>query len=186
MRIPALTFAALLAAGSTALAATPAPAPRPQRTPVRIDIGKITPKQVFPKEKLHTEFVVEVNKLGQVTRVRSGKSCPDLRFNAQTYGNALQSYIRTPDGRAISGLYRLTYDYDPQTQRVRRDVSLVRVGGVDPNAEGAAIQMMKLAAKQHAAPHPGKQAAAPEPRPAPSVDAARLPDLPQVMQTPRP
>jgi hypothetical protein len=186
VRIVVLTLAAFLAAGATTFAASPSPAPRPASTPARIDIGKITPKWVFPKVKLHTEFVVEVNKLGQVTRVRSGKSCPNPTFNAQTYGNALQTFIRTPDGQAVSGLFRLTYDYNPQTQRVHREVALIQVGGVDANAEGAAVEMLRLAAKQHPSPHGDKQAAASAPHPAPTVNAARLPDLPQVMQTPRP
>jgi hypothetical protein len=184
MRIPALTLAALLAAGTVVSAATPAP--RPAQTPQRINLEKVTPKELFPKKNLHTEFVVEVNKLGQVTRVRSGKSCPDLTFNAQTYGNALQAFIRTPDGQAISGLYRLTYDYDPKTQRVHRDVALVRAGGVNANAEGAAVQMLRVAAKPRRSPHPAKPTGSPAPHPAASVNVnvQRMPDLPQVMQTP--
>lgn len=184
MRVPALTLAALIAASSVASAATPKPAPRGEQTPLPIDLGKVTPKRLFPKVKLHTEFVVEVNKLGQVTRIRSGKSCPDLTYNAQTYGNALQAFIRTPDGDAIPGVYRLTYDYDPKTQRIHRDVALLWAGGVNANAEGAAIQMMKVAAKSHPAARSAKVVVTPAPHPAPTVNIQRMPDLPQVMQSP--
>lgn len=184
MRITILALAAFLAAGTAASAATPPPAAHPAPAPVPVDLRKVTPRQLAPKVKLHTEFVVEVNKLGQVTRVRSGRSCPDLRFNAQTYGNALQAFIRTPDGRAISGVYRLTYDYDPKTQKVRRDVALLWAGGVNANAEGAATQMMKLAAKQAARDRAKQATAPPAPQPAPTFNSARLPDLPEVMQTP--
>jgi hypothetical protein len=102
-----------------------------------------------PTTAVHTEFVVEVNRKGQVTRVKSGKSCPDLSFNAMTYGNALQAYIRTPDGRAISGVYRLAYDYDPRTKRVRRSVALLHAGGVDPNKLGAVDEMAIVSARHH-------------------------------------
>lgn len=96
-----------------------------------------SPAPLLPRVKLHTEFLVEVNKLGQVTQVHAGKTSPDPTFNAQTYGNALQAFIRTTDGKVVLGTYRLSYDYDPQTQRVRRTVALVKVGGVDPDAQGA-------------------------------------------------
>jgi hypothetical protein len=108
-----------------------------------------------PTTAVHTEFVVEVNRKGQVTRVKSGKSCPDLSFNAMTYGNALQAFIRTPDGRAISGVYRLAYDYDPKTRRVRRSVALLHAGGVDPDKLGAVDEMAILNARHHGpAPSP--------------------------------
>jgi len=55
----------------------------------------------FPASQEHTEFVVEVNAKGQVTRVRSGRASPDAAFNTMTYGNALQVFIRTQDGKAI-------------------------------------------------------------------------------------
>jgi hypothetical protein len=180
VRVPALTLAALIAASAVASAATPKPTPTP------IDLRKVTPKRLFPKARLHTEFIVEVNKRGQVTRIRSGNGSADPTFNAQTYGNALQAFIRTPDGNAISGVYRLTYDYDPKTSNVHRDVALMWPGGVDANAEGAAIRMMKVAAKPRPTVRAAKLAATPTPapRPAPSVNAQRMPDLPQVMQSP--
>ena len=121
--------ALLAVAGAAALiAATPAP----EGTPVRIDVMKLQPKELLPTVPLHTEFVVEVNRLGQVVRVRSGKSSKNDAYNAQTYGNALQAFIRKPDGKVVLGTYRLTYDYSPKTGRVRRDVALVKAGGVNP------------------------------------------------------
>jgi hypothetical protein len=97
-----------------------------------------------PDRAEHTEYVVEVNKMGQVARVRAGKSSPDAAFNAMTYGNALQVFIRTPDGKAVSGTYRLSYDYDPKSRNVRRTVALIHAGGVDPNAIGAVNAMAEI------------------------------------------
>jgi hypothetical protein len=102
------------------------------------------PTPRLPTTRLHTEFVVEVNKKGQVVRVKSGKSCPNLTFNAQTYGNVLQIWIRKPNGTAIVGLYRVVYDYNPQNQHVQRHVALVRTGGDWGNKEGAANQMLDI------------------------------------------
>ena len=110
-----------------------------------------------PTTPQHTEFVVETNRKGQVVRVRSGKSAPDLFFNAQTYGNALQTFIRKPDGSAVAGTYRLSYDYTPRDQRVRRTVQLLRAGYVNPEALGAVdVEAEKLRREQqrHAAPAP--------------------------------
>ena len=108
-------------------AATPSPSPAPKHTqrPVRIDVTKVQPKSLLPKHGEHTEYVVEINKQGQVSRVRSSRTSDSATFNAQTYGNALQAFIRTPDGHVVVGTYRLTYDFDPKTARVRRDVSLL-------------------------------------------------------------
>ena len=53
--------------------------------------------------KLHVEMFVEVNKLGQVSRVRSIKPSQDAQFDAHMYGNALQAFIRTPDGNVVVG-----------------------------------------------------------------------------------
>jgi hypothetical protein len=97
-----------------------------------------------PDRAEHSEFVVEVNKKGQVARVRAGKYSSDAAFNAMTYGNALQVFIRTPDGRAVPGTYRLNYDYDPKSRNVRRTVTLLRAGGVDPNAIGAVNAMAEI------------------------------------------
>ena len=183
MRRPAWLAAALAVCGALAgLSGGPAVAATAAPAPARVDVTKIQPKALLPKTKLHTEFVVETNKYGQVVRVRSGKSSPNTGFNTQTYGNALQAFIRTPDGRAIPGSYRLTYDYDPRTERVRRDVALLHAGGVNPNAKGAATSMMEIARKNSHNLTPQQQT----PMPAPSVNLKRLPDLPQVMNTPHP
>ncbi len=174
-------------AAFTLLAATPAPHP----TPYRIDLTKIQPKSLLPKVPLHTEFVVAVNKMGQVTRIISGKPSKDRTYNIQTAGNALQAFIRTPDGKAIPGSYRLTYDYSPKTTRIHRDVALVKAGGVDPNAEGAVYQMMddvkkheKAAAKAAHTPAPERTAAVtPGPQP---TGTLHLPSLQQITKTPSP
>jgi hypothetical protein len=118
-----------------------------------------------PNAPVHTDFTVEVNGKGQVTRVRKGKSCPDLAFNAMTYGNALQTFIRTEDGRAIAGTYLLSYDFDPKTKLVRRSVALLKAGGVDSNRQGAVDEMAAIAHRSH-----GKA-----PTPAPSTSP--LPDF---------
>jgi hypothetical protein len=170
-----VALAALLAAVSqAAFAATPTPAPATSARPVRIDVTKIQPKSLLPKHVEHTEFVVEVNKLGQVTRIRSQRPSDNPTFNAQTYGNALQTFIRTPDGHVVLGIYRLTYDFDPKTARVRRDVSLVRQGGVNPDAKGAALVLSEKARM-----HPG--ASDIMPRPQSSVDPQTLPELRSVI-----
>lgn len=106
---------------------------------------------------LHSEVVVEVNKKGQVVRVKSTKPSKLRSFNIQTYGNALQMWIRKPDGTATVGLYRVIYDYSPKSQDVTRRVSLVSAGGNWGNDEGAANVMMDLAKKQAAAAHKAQQ-----------------------------
>ena len=185
MRVPVLAAAAVLAASGFASAATPAPhakAPAaPATAPARVNVESLQPKSLFPKVPLHTELIVEVNKLGQVSRVRSIKPSKNVPFNTHAYGNALQAFIRTPDGNVVLGSYRLSYDYDPKTQRIHRDVALVSRGGVDPNRIGAAAEMMDIAKNNHnKTPPPGLFS----PAPAPSV--RRLPDLKHVMESPTP
>jgi hypothetical protein len=104
---------------------------------------------VVPKVPLHTEIFVDVNKYGQVSRMVSFKPSKDVPFNTQTYGNAEQAFIRKPDGTALPGLYRLSYDYDPVTKRVKRGVMLVKAGGVDPNERGL-VTTMETDMKEHA------------------------------------
>ncbi|HYW53217.1 MAG TPA: hypothetical protein VFF00_04640 [Candidatus Elarobacter sp.] len=181
MRFPALAALAVLATASAAFAATPAPKPAP---PQRIDVIKAQPKELAPKRPLHVEYTVEVNRLGQVARVRTVKPSHDEAFDAHTYGNALQAFIRTPDGEVVLGTYRLSYDYDPKTLRVRRDVTLVKRGGVDPNAKGAATSMMEIARRNRNKTPPPVVAVTPGP--VPSVNIKRMPDLPQVMKSPSP
>jgi hypothetical protein len=181
VRITLLVVALLGATTVAASAATPVPV---ATAPTRVNVEALQPKSLLPKHPLHTEFVVEVNKFGQVTRVHSGKVSKDVAYNTHTYGNALQMFIRTEDGHAISGLYRVTYDYNPQTARIRRDVTLVRAGGVDPNAIGAANAMMAVARKY--ATHTASSGNGVSPAPIATVNSKRLPDLPQVMKTPSP
>lgn len=119
------------------LAATPKPKPT-------------MPAVHLPPVKLHTEFLVEVNAKGQVVLVKSGKSSQDDFFNAQTYGNALQMWIRHPDGTAEVGTYRVTYDYDPKTHHIARGISLVKAGGNWGNKEGAATEMIDIAKRDNA------------------------------------
>ena len=102
------------------------------------------PTPILPNYPLHTEFVVEVNHLGQIVRVKSGKECKYLPFNAMSYGNVLQMFIRRPDGGATVGVYRVSYDYDPKTKNVHRGIQLLSEGGTWANEEGAVIQMMRV------------------------------------------
>jgi hypothetical protein len=179
MRLPVLALAAVLAASSAASAATPAPH---ATAPARVNVESLQPKSLFPKVALHTEMIVEVNKLGQVSRVRSIKPSKDVPFNTHVYGNALQTFIRTDDGNVVLGSYRLTYDYNPKTQRIHRDVVLVSRGGVDPERKGAAAEMMDIAKNnRNKTPPPGLYVT---PAPAPSV--RRMPDLKHVMESPTP
>ncbi|MBV9233856.1 MAG: hypothetical protein JO030_07425 [Candidatus Eremiobacteraeota bacterium] len=101
-----------------------------------------------PSVALHSEVVVEVNKKGQVVRVKSTKPSKVRSFNVQTFGNALQMWIRHPNGTAQTGLYRVTYDYNPKTTEVTRHVSLISAGGSWANDEGAATVMIGIAHKQ--------------------------------------
>ena len=186
MRLPVLVAAVVLAASSIASAATPAPRAKPPAAkataPARINVESLQPKALFPKVPLHTELIVEINKLGQVSRVRSIKPSKDVPFNTHAYGNALQAFIRTPDGNVVLGSYRLTYDYDPKTRHIRRDVALVSRGGVDPERKGAAAEMMDIAKNnRNLTPPPGLYVT---PAPAPSV--RRMPDLKHVMESPTP
>ena len=186
MRLPVLVAAAVLAASSVASAATPAPhasAPAAHPTaPARVNVESLQPKSLFPKVALHTELIVEVNKLGQVSRVRSIKASHNIPFDTHAYGNALQTFIRTDDGNVVLGTYRLTYDYNPKTQHIRRDVALVSRGGVDPERKGAANDMMDIAKNnRNKTPPPGLYGT---PAPAPSV--RRMPDLKRVMESPTP
>jgi hypothetical protein len=124
-------FAQLALLLSAALiAATPAPRFSPPTTP------------------LHTAYVVEVNRHGQVVRVTGHDFSKNALFNLQTFGNAQQMWIRHPNGTADVGLYRVSYDYDPRTRKVLRRVSLVRLGGTWANAQGAANAMMDEARRQ--------------------------------------
>jgi len=110
-----------------------AAAPRPSPLPAG-DLSKF--RAVAPKQAQHTEFVVEVNQKGQVSKVRSGKHSHDKRFDAITYGNVVQTFIRTREGKSIPGLYLLSYDYDPASLLVHRSVKQLQAGGVNAAAPG--------------------------------------------------
>ncbi len=58
-------------------------------------------------------------------------------------GNAMQMWIRHPDGKAEPGLYDVSYDYDPKTHNVQRHPSLVKSGGSWSNSPGAATIIIK-------------------------------------------
>uniref|UniRef100_E6PGY5 Uncharacterized protein n=1 Tax=mine drainage metagenome TaxID=410659 RepID=E6PGY5_9ZZZZ len=123
-----------------------------------------------PSVPLHTEFVVEVNRLGQVVRIMQKHGCKDLNFNAHTLGNVLQMWIRRPDGTAVVGLYRVTFDYNPHTHGINRHVALVRAGGNWGNDPGAANQMIEDAKRlQQEHEHPNlpslKKLLKPTPKP---------------------
>jgi hypothetical protein len=141
---------ALMLPIAPALGATPTPTPVSHK-PIAV------PTPHYPNTKLHTEFVVEVNAKGQVVRVKSGKSCNNPTFNAQTYGNVLQMWIRHPDGTADVGLYKVTYDYDPKTTDVHRGISIVSRGGDWGDKEGAADSMIDIANKEAKAQQQAQQ-----------------------------
>jgi hypothetical protein len=130
----AVALAVILSGATfTCVAATPAPAAQ---------------HYTLPTVPLHTEVVVEVNKKGQVVRIKSTKPCKVSSFNIQTFGNALQMWIRRPNGTAQVGLYSVSYDYDPKTHGVTRKVALVSAGGNWGDEEGAANVMIENARKQ--------------------------------------
>jgi len=170
LRILYVTAIAATLASAPAAAATPKPSPAPRPTTVTIHL---------PTVPLHTEVDVEVNKKGQVVRVKSTKPSKVQSFNFQTYGNALQMWIRRPDGTAQVGLYRVTYDYNPKTQEITRRVSLISAGGSWANDEGAANVMVQMAKKQAAA-------AAEEERKAEQQQNAKLPSLNEIRGVPTP
>ncbi|MGH8164582.1 MAG: hypothetical protein ACREP1_09640 [Rhodanobacteraceae bacterium] len=157
----ALTLLAGLLAPAFARAAT-TPAPRALPTPR------------MPKTALHTDFNVEVNKRGQVVLVKSGKSSSDLNFNAKTYGNVLQMWIRRPNGTAVVGMYHVWYDYNAKTHAITRNVALTKAGGNWGNQEGAANNMIDIAKRGNA--RADAQAAAAAKKKA-AADAKNLPDI---------
>jgi hypothetical protein len=132
---------AFLSAPLAAIAAS-SPAPAPSGKPV------VLPTPNYPKKALRAQLQVEVNKKGQVVRVLHGDMSGDKAFDTMVLGNAMQMWIRHPDGSAQVGLYRVIYDYDPQTHNVNRTPTLIKAGGDWANKPGAAIQIMKEAQRQ--------------------------------------
>lgn len=96
----------------------------------------------------HARYIVEVNAKGQVSKVRFRARSRDPRFDAITYGNVVQIFVRRSDGRAIAGVYRVSYDYNPKTQLVQRHVRLIRSGGVDSSALGL-VDVYKELNREH-------------------------------------
>src|SRR5579863_10075658 len=144
MKKALFSVAALAATIATCAPGIAATSPSPSATPHAIKI----PAPHFPPIPLHAEYVVEVNHKGQVVRVKSGKGTKYGTFNAQTYGNALQMWIRKPDGTAVVGLFRVTYDYNPKSHAVSRKIALISTGGSWANQEGAADVMMNTAKRE--------------------------------------
>jgi len=147
LSIAALAAGILAFATTSASAATPAPSGSHSAPP---GSAHGLPTGHLPTVPLHTEVVVEVNKKGQVVRVKSTKPSKMQGFNLETYGNALQMWIRKPDGTAEVGLYRVIYDFDPKTKKVTRHIALVSLGGNWGDEPGAANVMMEMAKKQAA------------------------------------
>jgi len=150
--VTALAAAILASATARSFAATPTPSGSHTVPPGSVPAGSAhgLPAAHLPTVALHTEVVVEVNKKGQVVRVKSTKPSKMQGFNLETYGNALQMWIRKPDGTSEVGLYRVSYDFDPKTKKVTRRVALVSLGGTWGDEPGAANVMMEMAKKQAA------------------------------------
>lgn len=106
------------------------------------------PQIKLPTVPLHTEYLVEVNKKGQVVKSKPSKLSKVETFNLMTYGNTLQMWIRKPDNTATVGLFRVSFDYDPKTKKVARNIALVTPGGNWADQEGAATAMYQDAVKQ--------------------------------------
>lgn len=136
VRIAALSLA--LTAAPLAVVAAPSPAPHPV----------VVPTPTYPNKALHVSLQVEVNKKGQVVRVAHGNLSGDKGFDTMALGNAMQMWIRRPDGTAEVGLYRVTYDYDPHTRNVTRTPSIIKAGGNWGDKPGAATLIMRDAMHQ--------------------------------------
>jgi hypothetical protein len=183
-QITTVASAALLAAvaGTAVVSAAPTPHPSPQSTRLVIHL---------PKYPLHSEVVVEVNKKGQVVRIKSVKPSKLLSFNYQTYGNALQMWIRkchtegsTTSCTADVGLYRVTYDYDPKTTDVTRHVAIISRGGNWGDEPGAATVMMEMFRKQAAAAAEQERKAQEQNSKLPSLNQIRGVATPKPTQAP--
>ena len=150
--VAALAAAILASATTRCVAATPTPGGSHTAPPGSVPAGSAhgLPAAHLPTVALHTEVVVEVNKKGQVVRVKSTKPSKMQGFNLETYGNALQMWIRKPDGTSEVGLYRVSYDFDPKTKKVRAASHSFRSAGLGATSQGAANVMMDMAKKQAA------------------------------------
>jgi len=106
------------------------------------------PQLKLPAVPLHTEYLVEVNKKGQVVKSKPSKLSKVQTYNLMTYGNTLQMWIRKPDGSATVGTFRVSFDYDPKTKKVARNITMVSEGGNWGDQEGAANAMYETAQKE--------------------------------------
>lgn len=139
---PSLVRAAMLALAFLAVPLATVAAPTPGPHPI------VLPTPAYPKKALRVRLQVEVNNRGQVVRVLHGDLSGDRPFDTMALGNAMQMWIRHPDGSAQAGLYRVTYDFDPHTRNVTRVPALIKPGGSWANAPGAATLIMKDAQHQ--------------------------------------
>lgn len=146
------------------LAASAAPQPKPMPLP--------SPN--LPSRPLHSVIEVEVNKRGQVVRVKGGQLSHDPVFDTMTVGNALQMWIRHPDGSAEVGMYRVTYDYDPHTHNVARHITIISRGGSWANETGAATKMVDAAQRETREAYERLKAAEKQKR---AESAKHLPDI---------
>ncbi len=154
-----------LNAAPAAAAVTPMPTAAPSGSITTLRQAK-QPTKLLPVVKMHADYEVEVNKLGQVTKVRSAHDTKDLQFNALTYGNVLQMAIRTEDGmHAVVGVYQVDYDFNPATKSVKRSMKLLSEGGVDPEARGAVYALQDLEKSSNARADAAAKAAAARKRP---------------------
>jgi hypothetical protein len=128
--LPAMALALLPLAAAAAAKPQPMPAP------------------TYPNKHLHARLLVEVNKRGQVVRVDHGTLSGDRAVDTIWLGNAMQMWIRKPDGTAITGLYSVSYDYNPKTHVVTRVPQLVKAGGAWANKPGAATSIIADAKRQ--------------------------------------
>ena len=159
-----LALAAALASGVTRAAAAP-PAAKPHAFPTILFHYPTTPE--------HVSFVIEINAKGQTTKVRSMTRSGNREFDEIIYGNVVQTFVREDDGKAIAGVYRMNYAYNPKNRHIRRTVTLIKAGGVDPGAESLVDKMIdanRLTSEQirkdiEAAEREQKAKAKPSPKP---------------------
>lgn len=142
LRILALTMCML----AVPLAGQAAPSPMPIPTPN------------LPNKPLHSIIVVQVNKKGQVVHVTGGRLSHNEIFDTMSIGNALQMWIRRPDGSATVGTFRVNYDYDPRTHNIQRRIALISTGGKWANQPGAATRMIQTAQQETRAAYERMQA----------------------------
>jgi hypothetical protein len=145
VRLRDLTLASILIAVTVAPAMASTPTPKPTATPKMPTSITITQ----PTVPLHTEYAVKVNKKGQVVSSKPLVQSKSSTVNTMTFGNSLQMWIREADGTAKVGTFKVSYDYDPKTKKVSRQISLISLGGDWGDKPGAATQMMDTAKREY-------------------------------------